>query len=428
MDEFVAGHFPGVATAPISDAGAALRLVWFVASDLASGRAGWRSFHMAKPKAADIAHPVAAAASVLLDWPSGLHAWLASRVDPAPQGAGVRAAFGPVLHRMLTSLRGPSFAPLHAEVHTWLASWDGGRVKPWSLLYAPRSGAHSLTGAEAARRLGVKGVRISRLVASGLMEARETRAGSRVFHLVHASAIDALLARCAAAQTVDEAAASLGVTPGQVERLLHAGLLAPLRNPPGRSPGIYIEPSAILALQATLDAACTKRAARGHGRTLAMLSDRGHASLVPTLRAVLSGQLPLARTDAEDGAPLLVPYVVLATRAHGVDGQSCLTVRGAAAVLHLNVRMIPPLVEAGCLDTVGSSTRSALGRRTITTASVEEFRRRYVTAHGLAAERGTSTREVAHRLAVAGVAPVVARDKIRGLSAVWRRVDCEVPW
>jgi hypothetical protein len=160
VDDLVAGHSPGVAVAPISDAGAALRLVWFIASDLASGRTGWRSFHMTKPRIADIAHPVAAAAPVLLDWPGGLRAWLASRVDPAPKGGGVRAVFGPVLHRMLTSLYGPSFAPLHAEVRTWLASWDGGRVKPWSPLYAPRMDADTLTGAEAARRLGVTGTRI----------------------------------------------------------------------------------------------------------------------------------------------------------------------------------------------------------------------------------------------------------------------------
>jgi hypothetical protein len=62
---------------------------------------------MSKPRVRVTIGPVEAAAPVLLEWPNGLHAWLDRRPRAQTQNTGVRATFGPVFHRLLTSLRGP---------------------------------------------------------------------------------------------------------------------------------------------------------------------------------------------------------------------------------------------------------------------------------------------------------------------------------
>jgi hypothetical protein len=419
--------------APVADAATAARLVWFVASDVAAIRAAWRSFHMAKPRCVDVAPAVAAAAPVLLDWPGGLHIWLHSRAQPASTGAGVKATFGRVLHRLLASLRGPEFVFIHAEIRRWLAEdWRGGRVKPWSPLYTrPRAGG-LLTGAEAAERLGIAPSRVPRLVAAGLLDARASLAGSRVFHLVPDAAVADLLARSAGALTMDAAAGRLGVSPGQVERLTRTGLVRSLRNPPLRPQGVYVEPDTIAELEASLEEACAPRLQCGvGGGTLAALSDRGRASLVATVRGILEGSLAVVRGDTDPGTPVLRRYLapagsIAAPSESGSAGQACVPVRTAAASLSVSVRMVPRLVEAGCLEaTTSRGARGRLGRRTVTAASVAAFPGRFTTATGLAATWRTSTREVSRRLAASGVEPVLPRDLARGISAVWRRSDCE---
>ncbi|WP_370655792.1 TniQ family protein [Paracraurococcus lichenis] len=418
--------------APVPDATAAAQLVWFVASDIAERHTGWRSFHMAKPGSAEIVSAVSAAAPVLLDWPDGLQAWLRSRAELVANGVGVRATFGPVLHRLMASLRGPEFAFLHAEVRRWLADdWRGGHVKPWSPLYAPPRPGKLLTGVEAAERLGVTPSRVPRLVAAKLLDARTSRAGSRVFHLVPEPAVTALLARSAAALTLEAAAGRLGVTAGQVERLARAGLIRVLRSPPGRPRGVYVEPGALNELEARLDAACGRPRQSGAADcTLADLSERGRAALVPTLHCILVGTLSVARCDVGPGAPglrrYLAPSACLAAPTGMGVADPCVPVRAAASSLGVSVRMVPRLVKAGCLQAPAArGIGGRLGRRAVTAASVVAFPGLFTTAAGLATVWRTSTREVTRRLSAAGIAPVLPRDPARGLSAVWRRSDCE---
>ncbi|MFH5926904.1 hypothetical protein [Roseomonas xinghualingensis] len=363
---------------------------------------------------------IEAASPVLLDWPGGLHRWLATLGGGEPSGAGVRGAFGPQLRRMLASLKEAGFPFLHRELRDWLARWEGGRVKPWSPLYIDRPEGAPLTAADAAQGLGVSKGRIPRLVASALLPARTVRGGGRLFRMFQSTDIAALRARCAAAVTATEAARQLGVTPGQARRIVRAGLLEALRNPPGRTPGTYVEPSAVTEFGRRLDAACSGRASEGP--SLADLAGRGHAALVGTLLAAARGKVELLALSKAPGAPTLARYAVPATLAAGAT-EATMTVREAARALAVHPRMIPALVGAGCL-TVSASPGQTLTRRAVRAASVAAFPAVYATSGTLAAARGTSTRSLIRRLEAAGVRPVVAPDPRRGLSSVWRLADC----
>lgn len=440
LADLAAGRRPCLPyAAPVRDLDAAARLAWFVASDLSADPGGWRSLHMSKPRVTAAAAAVEAA-PVLLDWPGGLHAWLAGRHRPAATGAGVRAAFGAVLHRLMASLRGPGFAFLHEEIRNWLADeWRGGHVKPWSPLFAPRGGARVLSGRQAAERLAVRPDRVAGLIAAGTLGGESRRAGSRRVHLVPVEAVEELERRSAATLPVERVAHRLGVSRGQAARLARSGLLDAAPGLHGRARGRSFEEGALAALGDRLARQASPPPANaGDGRTLAELSRSRRTDFVELLRGVLDGRLAVWRSAAPAAAPVFERYcasparAVEQRRAAGSPAapDECLSVREAAAALGMSVRMVPILVGAGCLEAAPAARGGAprIGKRSITAASVSAFHGRFAMSRELAEAGGTSTRAVVQRLAAAGVVPVVRQLPARGVSAVWRRADCGRAW
>ena len=414
---------------PITDLDTAARLLWFLAAD-PSHPGAWRSMHMAKPEIRDTSPMLQRAAPVLLDWPAGLHAWLGERAGSAGLSGrtGVRAAFGPALHRLLASLPGPHFGFLHAEIRRWLAEeWRGGRVKPWSPLHAHADRPAVVSGKEAAVRLGIRSPTVAAMVGSGELEGRSAAAGRRMFTVVDTASVELAASRPQALEG-REAARRLGVTVRRMRDMLRTGILA---SGPATGRGRIAEAS-LADLDARLAARTAVSGARVSGpATLAELSGSRRVALLPVLRAALDGGL--ARSgglEAPPSAPMTERYAVDPARAFersaaertGTEPEECLSVREAAAVLGMSVRMVPWLVRAGCLESA-SVGGGPPGRRTVTRASAEAFGSRFCGSLELAARQGTSTRTVVARLTEAGVVPVVAASSAHGISAVWDRRD-----
>jgi TniQ len=436
LSDLAAGHAsPDSGAGPLDTLDVAVRLAWFVACDLSAVGGEWRSQYMSKPPVRVAIAPVEAAASVLLEWPNGLHAWLDRRPRAQTRGTGVRATFGPLFHRLLNSLQGPSFAFLHDEVRRWLADeWKGGHVKPWSRLFTSSACAHVLSGKEAAKRLRVSPARIVYLCAEGVLAGESRRAGSRRVHLIPIEAVENLERRTAASLSAAQIAGRIGISVGQTERLAKAGLLGATSSLPGRPRGMRFEEAALADLETQLE----RRVAADYlggtdALTLAELSKRRQVAFAEILRDVLDGELSVGRASAPAGAPLMERYHASPARvverrrarASGKPVVECLCEREIAVALGIAVRMVTVLVRAGCLQSIDRTCDRVIGKRSVTAASITTFRTSYVMSRELALAHATSTRVIVQRLAALGVEPVVRSDTGRGVSGVWRRIDCE---
>lgn len=410
----------------------ASRLLWFFATD-PSTAGSWRSRYMEKSDLRTTASMLIHAAPLLLDWPAALHRWLenACEITPARGGGGVRGAFGPALHRMLASLSGSGFGFLHSEVRRWLAEdWLGGKVKPWSPLFMATGNPGVVPIKQAATRLGVSRSRIVAMIAAGHLEGTRVRAGRRTLSLVRNSSLrTARLGGTRAAGELEpvEVAERLGVSLRQARRIRQSGLLGPVASIPcGDGAGFRADPM-VLETRFAFHAV----SAQASVQDLVSLADMPRsrrAALLPVLRAAAEGRIALYRTSAPAEAPLTAKYAVVLAHAIEVSrhartslsSEPCLSVRETAARLHLSVRMIPLLVDAGCLD--GKATGVGhLGKRTLTLSSVDAFGTLFCTSRELADLLGTNTGRVLGRLAALGLRPLIPSNSAEGISAIWVR-------
>lgn len=275
-------------------------------------------------------------------------------------------------------------------------------MRPISSFYRP--GAASLDASSAARLLGIAPASVARRIETGVLRGRIAAAGGR--RATSVARTEAV--RRPPPDTLAAAAVLLGVTTTQARELQAAGHLKP-------------------GGEAGDSARALMRELEGHANEPVMPDDPMVLSAVPALRGptlaaavalVLSGALPAALSPPKPGPLLSRIHVsrsgVLRLAAGG------LSVREVAGMLKVPVRLVPKLVESGCV-----AVASDPSRRAIDEAAVRRCAAEFATGGEMAAFAGTSSRTLLELLRDAGIRPVVPSDPPRGISSVWRRKEVE---
>ncbi len=419
---------PRQGEAPIVGLGAAMRLTWLVAG--AGEEDGWRASHMSKPSVAGTAALVGAAAPVLLQWPDGLHQWLADRRRDVEGRVGLRAEFGAWSARLSNVLRFPGCEAVAQEARCWLArDWGRRTLKPSSFLASRDPQSSPLTLRETADRLGVAPATITRMIADGRLVADSRAMGSRTMRRIRPEEVDRVAVATAAMLDARSASEIVGVSEAMIERLGRAGVLrAEAVSVGGRRTMRYGRPT-LEALAGRLARVAAEGGSPADPVRLVDLPARRQVSTLTVLGRVLGGELRCFHVPAPGDGRLLAAFAVSSEEAllspgRGVGGVS---VREAAKAIGVNVRMVPILVAHGCLSAVPErSGRPGIDKRGVVSASVRSFPRLFVMTSEIARSRGTSTRAAISALLAAGTRPVVMADSARGISAVWRREDAQV--
>jgi len=413
LRQYDAGEPAPPGAAPFGNLAAAARLAWFVAS--ADGDAAWRSTHMSKPDLCVLRPMLKRAVPVILDWPDGLHAWLDSKRSEVPGRAGLAAEFGPWLGRLRGALDGPGSEEILAEAKAWLAgSWGRGISKKSSHLYARPPTNGTLTLREAGARLGISSASAGKLLRAGSLEGEMQAMGRRTLHRVRAESVERYAAAAVSSMDAAGAAARLGITPPQVDRLRGAGILwvDPMFVDGRRSPVFMAD--TVDALLARVEAASSMPSDEVGLVALDTITARRQVSLSTVIARVLRGGVRCFRTTPARCRPGLGCFAVALADAIAPEAVGArLSVREAARAIGLSPRMVPVLAAAGCIEAEGGPR---LNRRGVT----------YATARDLGAATGSAARRMAADLASRGIKPVVASDTRAGVSAVWRRVDLGV--
>jgi hypothetical protein len=411
--------------APVVGIGAAMRLTWLAAG--AGEEDGWRALHMSKPSVAGTAALVGAAAPVLLQWPDGLHQWLADRRRDVEGRIGMRAEFGAWSARLSNVLRVPGCEAVAEEARCWLArDWGRRTLKPSSFLARRDTESTPLTMREAADRLGVAPVAITRMIADGRLDADSRAMGRRTMRRIRPEEVERAVEAAAAMLDARSASKVVGISEGMIERLGRAGVLrAEAVSVGGRRTMRYGRPT-LEAFAGRLAGVATEGGGPADPVRLTDLPARRQVSTLTVLNRVLEGDLRCFRVPAPGDERILAAFAVSAEDALLAPGRETggISVREAAKAIGVNVRMVPILVAHGCLSAVPErSGRRGVDKRGVASASVKSFPRCYVMTSEIARSRGTSTRAAISALLSAGMRPVVVADSARGISAVWRRED-----
>ncbi|PSJ51433.1 TniQ family protein [Pseudaminobacter soli (ex Li et al. 2025)] len=393
---------------------AALELLWFTGTH-DRNEPGWRSRFMSKPDIATSLRAIERSGDVLLHWPHGLHTWLEEHRVPSAEHVGIHADFGPVLTRMRHVI--DIADPMHVfdEVRSYIA--NHGPVKPCSFFFSRQAKSRTV-GAHAARRLGVTNATVKRMVRDGHLSGQCRRGGNRHFTAVDPQAIELAMARRASSIGVADLADQLGVSRYQVGKLRRSGLLCPLPAYVGRRECRFDRDAADMLEGQFRKAA--KIAEISHVDTaLKAIATKRQRQLAGLVKLVLEGTIPVQVIDGDQ--PLFERVFV---PSNAVTWITALDVRSAAAKLKVSVRMIPVLVEAGCLSATRTQ-RNIIAQRSVDACSVAQFGDRYVLTGEVAARRKTSTRMALAELRAAKVKPVITSNSAAGISAVWRREDLQ---
>jgi hypothetical protein len=427
-------------TVPVCELDAAIHLVrFFGAKDMNGEGRRWRSSYISKPPVDEMLGVIKRAAAVLLDWPDGFIDYLERHRRNPDARVGLAAEFGPLMVRLRAALDEPRFEAVIDLAKRHLArSIPGTIVKPWSFFsvmadHDPPTDTGTVSGVVAARALGVSLASIARMIASGELKGQSRRMGQRQAYLVDAAALAEVVEFRSASLSATETAANLGLTAYQVERLRLAGLLRSVRGVGTPAHEHRFTPADLTAFMDRLNRAMRDSSAlpfHTHTITLSEVAGMRSFSLVEVVRRVFLGTLPVFA--APDGASstqgrlgrLMVSRSDLLGQREDPSGGITVDVRQAAKQLGVSIRMVPVLVRSGCLN-AGTLGADRLARCSVSASSVAKFQHRFVMARTLAARHRTSPRTIAKGLAAAHVAPVVASDSRKGISAVWRREDID---
>ncbi len=411
---------PATGCAPVADLAAGLRLLRFAVAATVRHPSSRRAATVSKPGAAEMAARLEQSSEVLLDWPAGLHRLLAEHATGQSGRVGLDAAFGSFIHRLKAVLSEPGLSLVADEVRTWLSRRvDAPAIKAWAFFSPSEAGPERLTAAGAGRVLGISPDKVAALVDRGLLVGHVLPAGSRRVVLVEKTSVERIRASRVSLITAEAAAASLGIGVKQLHKLRLHGLLAEFGLIRDGSGTLY-PPTFAADLDAKLAAL-----ANGWGNPgsvdLGSLPGLRRVKLHDVLSSVLSGHVPLLHASGTvEGVPVLARYSVPADATYKLgarSGQPALGTARAARRLGVAPRMIPVLLETGCL----TAAEGLCGGRTrgVTLESIEAFPRKFALARTVAREYQTSARRLAAEMAIANVAPVVETDSGRGISAVW---------
>ncbi|WP_201859373.1 TniQ family protein [Microvirga soli] len=414
-------RFHGIA--PVVGLDAAVRLLWFAGTHT-PGLAAWRSMFIAKPRLMTALDVVQRGAPVLLDWPHGLRNWL--KEHRRPGFGGLVATFGPLMERMRVAFDHPGLEQILDEIRCTLASdVNGLPVKHWSFFYAnpPFQKTH-VTAAVAARQLGVTNASIGKMILDGRLSGASQTMGTRHIRLIDCQHLGRILDERASSLGSREAGRWLGVSAFQIETFRRIGLLTAARYVGKRSHEYRFHIDDLDAFRIRLeDAAVSKHSSVDHIR-LANVPELRRVRLVDLVSAVFQGILKLVADDSSGkSSPVFQRLLVSKDAIFGtrftLNGAS-MSVAAAAKRLSVSVRMIPLLVEHGCLERIEAHNQSIHSKCSISAVSVNGFHGRFALSSRLAREFRTSTRVICERLKAAGVEPLIHSHSAKGISAVWK--------
>lgn len=413
------------ALAPVTSIDAAARLVWFGGTHH-SDQANWRSLYISKPSMETALPIVERGASLLLDWPRGIGAWLSEHRRPGK--TALSQVYGPLLERMKNCFD-IGFEEVLEQVRLMLSTGpEALLIRRASYFYKTKNdgAARYLTGAEAARRLFISARTVEKHLKSGELTGESRRAGSRNVRIVDVESVENIFGLRGKSFSSKAVAEMLGISSHQMDNLRLAGLIGAKESRPGSTRIGYSYPireieDFLKKLEAISQVASVQEA---HVR-LTDVPSLHLIKLSDLLRSILRGNTPLFRDCSVGSENVLldafhVSYEALVgSRDRG--GERSVSVAVAAAKLHVSVRMIPVLVKAGCLDAVLISEK--VGKCSVSSRSLATFTERYVLTSTLAVAADTNTRNVIKQLSALGVAPIISSNTGRGISAVWRKKD-----
>ncbi|AWM85501.1 TniQ family protein [Microvirga sp. 17 mud 1-3] len=423
LDGLALGNPPTKGAAPVQDLETALRLIRFFG--VAHPGQSWRSGYISKPLVREMAGRVEQAASVLLDWPHGLLAFIDSQRRRPTEGISLTAEFGPFLSRLREALNDPRFEEIIETVRRHI-SGPTHRVltKPSSFFHTTAEQTGIVSAKTAGKVLGLTTATIARLIASGALRGESRRMGGRRAHFVESNSVENFIHSRARVLTVAEVARDLGISTFQVERLRQHRLVASVTGIGNSLQEHRYLPEAVTSFVEQLRACASNGLA--DSVSLSEVARMRSVALVEIIRQILAGLIP-AYYDPSITGPMLDSILVcridLSKMRIGSSGCPRMSVRSAAKALGMAARMVPLLVNAGCLT--ASSSGKALARHGVSLRSVEEFPKLYATSRRLAVRHRTSSRVVMSKLTAARVTPVLRSDPRRGISAVWRQADVE---
>ncbi len=276
--------------------------------------------------------------------------------------------------------------------------------------------------------LGVSGAAISLMLASGDLSGERLPMGGRIASRIDRDSVDEMMTVAEATCSVDKVAAELGVSPNWVRTLRRKGLLAStvvLLN--GRRVHRFT-PEATTALVERLSEAVSPRSPDGRGALhITDVTARRQVRLDAILQGILAGRVACWFDMEAPERPALGRFLVHLPQAAAPGGTApALSVREAASRLEVSVRMVPILMAAGCLKPARAcATDAAPAKRNVLLDSVEAFGGRFMLSRDLARRWETSCKVVVAEMALRGIAPVVAANSNRGISAVWRLIDAD---
>ena len=418
------GSTPSPGQAPVSSLPGALDFMRSVATTETSR--DWRGAVLTKPTIAELQPCLERAGPTLLEWPSGLHAWLSRCRKDGAGHVGLDAELGLWSARLAKLLGVAGLAQVGAEVRSWIADNLGGRKQLRRSVFFPDGHLEQrLPAREAARRLRVSSVTLSRMVSEGTVAADVSRMASRRNRMVHAGEVERLQAAAASTLDTGQAAARLGVTVSQVEQLRTAGIVDARKQAFEGKCCFRIEASSLTLLDERLRSGAEPAPRRTEGLVpLIDIPRRRQVSLTSVLSRLLGGTVPYySLHDGEAHASILSRYSVRVSDLFA-DASAALSVKEAAALLGIAVRMVPVLVTTGCIRATGRGQDGRSSRRGLRADDIARFATEYVLSRTLARLASTpSTGTVIRRLRACGIEPVVQPDTRAGISAVWRLAD-----
>ncbi len=353
---------------------------------------------------------------VLEEWPTGLFGWLEARQQTVPDRRNL-GGFGNWLYRLRDTLGGHEQTMLMAN-RFFAEAWNYLPIKSDSAFAASRTQRNYVYAADAAKMLGVTSKTVVTMVEDGRLDGYHEPRGARRYTLVKTRSIHAYLRSPMLPIGLHTAAKSLGVSSGQVRALIGAGCLAQSRA--GRAS--YVNNTALEQLLIALIERSRARHEDSVVTSLVMLPRMQGVLLSDVVGRILAGTLPCYRCS---GAGLAGIGVCLADVMgfRGTGSRELCSVKQASRRLGLTQRMVPVLVERGCLEAISSKQRIAV--RSISIASIAAFQHEYISGHGVATLWSTNTRTAIGRMLAAGIQPIVAHDTSRGISSIWRRDDVD---
>lgn len=379
----------------------------------------WRQTYLSKPSMTRALSTNAQAASVLIDWPRGLFDWLKARRS---WKTGMEADLGPTLRRLSGTFKGPRFQFLADAVSEYLATeWEGGLVKTWARFYSAPAVARRVVGVTAASKLLSTSVdRVEALLERGELQGRCGK--KRAPKLVETRSLAQIHADRQVAISSLQLAHGLNIHRKEIGRMRSCGFL---KSSHRTRSGYMFPPHAGDELIKLLRRQAEGSGEMSDGICLSEIPYWRKVSLTAVLKMIEKQEVTLLVESVPGSRSLSHLKVSKAEvlRLASANGSTpMLTVREAAEKLGVAIRMIPILVQTGCLDgNVDDAGR--LQKRGVSAASVQRFPENYVLASSIAKAEQTSTAAITRRLKAANILPVVESDGSRGISAVWRRVD-----